>query len=141
MDVMHMIAGGGSMWNIPLNNKLTYEGMQERLKSNDYLIINTLKEDQQGCLIKNTVHASSEVDTVEHALEMNKPCIVYGKNHYDESIYKKYKQLKNLGFSKVYIYAGGMFEWMLLQDVYGADDFPTTNRELDILKYRPITNG
>ena len=30
-----------------------------------------------------------------------------------------------------------MFEWLLLQDIYGNDDFKTTQEELDILKYKP----
>ena len=30
-----------------------------------------------------------------------------------------------------------MFEWMLLQDIYNANDFPTTKKELDILKFKP----
>jgi len=37
----------------------------------------------------------------------------------------------------VYMYCGGMFEWLLLQDIYGANEFPTTARQMDILKYRP----
>jgi hypothetical protein len=28
-------------------------------------------------------------------------------------------------------------EWLLLQDIYGADEFPTTSKLLDILQYRP----
>ena len=32
-----------------------------------------------------------------------------------------------------------MFEWMLLQDIYGTDDFPTTINELDILKFKPVS--
>ena len=27
--------------------------------------------------------------------------------------------------------------WLHLQDIYGDKDFPTTNKELDILKYKP----
>ena len=34
---------------------------------------------------------------------------------------------------------GGIFEWLLLQDIYGDDQFKTTSRELDILKYKPIS--
>ena len=34
-------------------------------------------------------------------------------------------------------YPGGVFEWLLLQDIYGNDNFPTTKKELDILKYKP----
>ena len=29
-----------------------------------------------------------------------------------------------------------MFEWLLLQDIYGNELFPTTSKELDILKYK-----
>ena len=36
----------------------------------------------------------------------------------------------------MYIYSGGLFEWLLLQDVYGKDEFPTMGCELDILKYK-----
>ena len=64
--------------------------------------------------------------------------IIYGKNVNDISIYKKYTQLVELGFENVYVYPGGMFEWLLLQDIYGDDLFKTTAKELDILKYKPI---
>ena len=30
-----------------------------------------------------------------------------------------------------------MFEWLLLQDIYGNEQFPTLGKELDILKYKP----
>jgi len=30
-----------------------------------------------------------------------------------------------------------LFEWLLLQDIYGYDEFPTTIKVLDILKYKP----
>ena len=43
----------------------------------------------------------------------------------------------DLGFINVYIYLGGLFEWLLLQDIYGRDLFKTTKNELDILKYKP----
>jgi hypothetical protein len=62
--------------------------------------------------------------------------IIYGKNANDESIFKKYEQLITLGFSTVFVYTGGIFEWLLLQDIYGKEEFPTTSEELDILKYR-----
>ena len=39
----------------------------------------------------------------------------------------------------VYVYPGGLFEWLLLQDIYGEDNFPTTLKELDILKYKPLS--
>ena len=49
---------------------------------------------------------------------------------------KKQTQLKSLGFSQVYVYIGGMFEWLLLQDIYSQSEFPTTTKELDILKFK-----
>jgi hypothetical protein len=30
-----------------------------------------------------------------------------------------------------------MFEWLLLQDIFGEKEFPTTKKELDVLKYKP----
>ena len=39
-------------------------------------------------------------------------------------------------FTNVFIYPGGLFEWLLLQDIYGFDDFPTTKKERDHLKYK-----
>ena len=58
-------------------------------------------------------------------------------NSNDEKIYTKYNQLTSLGFYNVFIYTGGLFEWLLLQDIYGVKDFPTTKKELDLLKYKP----
>ena len=31
-----------------------------------------------------------------------------------------------------------MFEWLMLQDIYGDNEFPTTKKELDFLKYKPV---
>jgi len=62
--------------------------------------------------------------------------IVYGKNANDDAVHKKYQQLMGLGFKNVRVYPGGMFEWLLLQDIYGTTSFPTTSRELDILKFK-----
>ena len=63
--------------------------------------------------------------------------LIYGRNCNDEKVYIKYNQLCSLGFYNVYIYMGGLFEWLMLQDIYGTNEFPTTKKELDILKYKP----
>ena len=63
--------------------------------------------------------------------------IVYGRNANDGTAEIKCKQLETLGFSNVYLYSGGLFEWLLLQDIYGKEEFPTTSLQLDILKYKP----
>ena len=62
--------------------------------------------------------------------------IIYGENCNDERLQEKYKQLINLGYTKTTIYLGGLFEWLLLQEIYGEDQFPTTSEELDILKFK-----
>lgn len=105
-----------------------------------YLIINTLPASEQSCLIKNTLPCMVEETTINEKIaqfQMRKCCIIlYGRNSSDSTTDKKYKQLCSLGFTNVYIYCGGLFEWLLLQDVYGNNEFPTTAKELDILKYR-----
>ena len=63
--------------------------------------------------------------------------IIYGKNCNDNTLYTKYQQLISLGFYNVYVYPGGLFEWLILQDIYGHDDFPTTKKELDFLRFKP----
>ena len=60
----------------------------------------------------------------------------YGRNTNDDRIINKYKQLMGLGFLNIFIYPGGLFEWLCLQDIYGFEQFPTTKRELDILKFK-----
>ena len=105
-----------------------------------YLIINTLSISEQDCLIKNTLPCGLEETTLNEMMSQystnNKILIVYGKNSCDQSVEKKCKQLAGLGFTEVYLYSGGLFEWLLLQDIYGFNDFPTTRKELDVLKYR-----
>jgi hypothetical protein len=67
---------------------------------------------------------------------IQKPIVIYGMNSADQSVETKYEQLIGLGFREIYIYGGGLFEWMLLQDVYGATEFPTTKKVVDILKFQ-----
>jgi hypothetical protein len=128
------------MGNTLTMKKINYEDMQTVIKNPEvYLIINTLSPNDQKCLIANTTVAEEEELLINKYLKENKSIriIVYGKNCNDESIQKKYQQLISLGFYNIYIYVGGMFEWLLMQDIYGKDLFPTTKRELDILKYKP----
>ena len=128
------------MGNTVSCKKVNYEDLQECILNKDrFIMINTLLKDQQNCLIKNTVPIQKEEqiinDTLQNYREIN--IIVYGKNSNDETIYKKYKQLQELGLTNIYVYPGGLFEWLLLQDIYGNDTFPTTTQELDILKFKP----
>jgi len=127
------------MGNAQSIRKINFEDIQTVIKNTElYLLINTLSENEQECLIKNTIHIHQEEPTINKYLKNGKSIriIIYGKNSNDETIYKKYQQLLSLGFYNVFVYTGGIFEWLLLQDVYGADEFPTTKPQLDILKYK-----
>jgi 23S rRNA pseudoU1915 N3-methylase RlmH len=128
----------GNMHTVP---KANFEKVQNAIKQPSIiLLINTLPENQQDCLIQNTIVASKEEEVMNKYLQLNQKniqIILYGKNDNDETVYKKYKQLLKLGFTNVQIYMGGMFEWLLLQDIYGYETFMTTKRELDFLKFKP----
>ena len=128
------------MGNSQSVQKINFEDMQTAYKNPEiYLLMNTLPLSEQICLISNTLTPQKEETLMNHYLTSNKNIriIIYGRNSNDETIYKKYNQLINLGFTNVYLYLGGIFEWLMLQDIYGFDDFPTTSRQLDILKYKP----
>uniref|UniRef100_A0A6C0JMN8 Rhodanese domain-containing protein n=1 Tax=viral metagenome TaxID=1070528 RepID=A0A6C0JMN8_9ZZZZ len=104
----------------------------------DFILINTLLDNNQDCLIKYTINAKKENEIINELLHKNKKkeIVVYGMNHKDISIIKKYTQLKKLGFTNVHIYFGGLFEWLLLKEVYGSINFPTDGETNDILKYK-----
>jgi len=127
------------MGNTHSIKKINFEDMQFALKNPElYLIINTLSLNEQQCLIIGTLDANLEEQTINELLKNNTNIriIIYGKNCNDETTEKKYTQLTNIGFYNIYLYNGGLFEWLLLQDIYGNDIFPTTKKELDILKFK-----
>ena len=129
------------MGNSQSIKKINYEDVQFVTKNSEvHLLINTLNEHEQSCLIPNTININKEVELINNFIKTgNKQVkiIIYGQNCNDEKLYTKYSQLTSLGFYNVYIYPGGLFEWLMLQDIYGTTEFPTTKRELDILKYKP----
>jgi len=125
-------------------SKVNFEDIQSVCHSSNAaprLLINTLPPGMQGCLIPGTLPIDEEEVAINASLSTsdgkNREIIVYGKNANDETVHKKYQQLMSLGFRNVGVYPGGMFEWLLLQDIYSAASFPTTSKELDILKYKP----
>jgi hypothetical protein len=94
----------------------------------------------QHCLIVNTISINKEEEIINTNIKnSNIPIIIYGINCCDNTLNLKCSQLKSLGFTNVNVYVGGMFEWLLLQEVYGTDIFQTTSVELDILKYKPVS--
>jgi len=103
------------------------------------LLISTLPDDMYDTVIPKTVHYKEETDVINDVLSkhIETNIFIYGKNTNDETIYNKYHQLKTLGFMNVYLYMGGLFEWLCLQDIYSEENFPLLKKEIDILKYKP----
>ena len=84
-----------------------YDSILDKINNKkDFILINTLPENNQECLIITTIPAN------------------------------KYNQLKKLGFVNVYIYFGGLFEWLLLREIYGNTNFKIIGNTNDILKYK-----
>ena len=126
-------------------HSINFEDMQYAINSEKTiygkekpLIINTLAAHQQNCLIAGTLTIEREIEVLNTYLKKNKDVqlIIYGMNSSDETCAKKCEQLLKLGFYHIYIYSGGLFEWLLLQDIYGAELFPTTALNVDFLKYK-----
>jgi hypothetical protein len=119
--------------------RINFENVQNFNKQNT-ILINTMLANEQDCLIANTINSGEEeirINNILNGKNKSMNIFIYGKNANDESVYKKYNQLTQLGFYNIYIYSGGLFEWLLLQDIYGDTEFKTTSKQLDILKYKP----
>ena len=105
--------------------KINYEDIQYILKNPEgHLLINTLSDAEQECLIINTMNIKNEENIINSCIKNGRKdikIIIYGKNCNDEKTLNKYNQLTSLGFYNVYIYVGGMFEWLMLQDIYGEE--------------------
>jgi hypothetical protein len=119
--------------------KINFEDMQTLIYDSNTLVINTLLSDKQDCLIINTLpwdHETKQINDMLEQGQLNKKMVIYGMNACDEGIVTKYNQMLKLGFTQIYIYPGGLFEWILLQDIYGNHLFPTTAQEIDILRFK-----
>jgi len=129
------------MGNAQSIQKINYEDVQHVIKNTEiYVLINTLSESEQDCLIPNTTNINNEEILINNFIKTGSKqikIIVYGRNCNDEKIHTKYNQLTSLGFYNIFVYTGGIFEWLMLQDIYGDKEFPTTKKELNILKYKP----
>jgi hypothetical protein len=124
-------------------------GLKQR-GNDQFLLISTLDASKQEHLIKNTISAQEEEEKINEIISGKNDdaediiLVVYGKHATDEKVITKYNQLKGLGFSTVLVYPGGVFEWLMLQDIYGSELFPTNknntttnNTNADLLEYRP----
>ena len=126
------------MGNTKSVQKVNFEDIQFLLKNKKPILINTLDQTDQTCLIKGTISVIEEEEVINTYMKknMNVTIVIYDKNSNSEKLLQKYNQLLGLGFYNIYIYPGGLFEWLCLQDIYGFENFPTTSKELDILRYK-----
>jgi len=121
------------------NKYVNFETVQNALNDSTWIVINTMHESDQKCLIEGTINCSKESEIMNEYLETRNfkiNIIIYGRNYHDNDTETKYNQLKKLGFENVFIYSGGLFEWMLLHEVYGSDNFKTTGDTDDLLAFR-----
>ncbi len=132
------------MWfESPPISKVSFENVIDAIKNTEtYILINTLPAGEQDYLILSTIFYQTEEVRINDLLSSGeyrkKHFIVYGKNTNDPTVDKKYKQLLGLGLKNVSVYLGGLFEWALLQDIYGAEEFPTTGKIIDILRFKGL---
>jgi hypothetical protein len=127
------------MGNIKSTCLVSYEKVQQARLTRS-ILIHTMEETEKT-LIQGSLTAEMELKSINELMSKNEfdtSIIVYGRNDHDyDSLMTKQKQLKSLGFRNVFIYLGGMFEWLLLQDVFGANLFPTTVAKVDLLRFAP----
>lgn len=132
---------------VPISNKIGFDDIVHFIlnkSTNQHIIlINTLPIHQQQYLIQYTISCDVEEkvinDSLLSSLVKNQIIIIYGKNHTDNTMESKYNQLVKLGFlsTHLFIYYGGIFEWALLQDIYGDINFPTNSSPTDFMIFKP----
>ena len=106
------------------------------------VLIHVMDAENQELLIKGTLSINEEIEKMNsllHSGKMDATIVIYGKNTDDISkLIRRYKQLHDMGFSNVYVYLGGLFEWLLLQEIYGNEEIQTNIVcKKNILDYKP----
>ena len=93
------------MGNTSSINKLNFQALQTIInkQTSEFIIISTLPEDNQGCLIANTISPSQEYQLLNQYIKTNLSIkiVIYGENSTDNSVIDKYNQLYKLGFKNV----------------------------------------
>lgn len=122
-----------------MGNTVQATANYDDVRHSQCLLIHTMED--ESILIDRTLTIEKETAKInsllaDHNYDIH--IIIYGKNVDDyEALVQKRVQLLKLGFRNVWFYPGGLFEWILLRDVYGTRQFPTTVDAKDLIKYRP----
>lgn len=109
--------------------------------SADGLLLTTLGSSPGAdpeCAIAGTVPECQEAGRIKDVLSSSPdiPIVIYGSNSVDVAPFEKWRNLTQRGFTNVTVYTGGLFEWLLLREVYGAEVFPVTNPQNDLLRFK-----
>ena len=122
-----------------MGNTVQATANYDDVRQSQCLLIHTMED--ESILIDRTLTIEKETAKInsllaDHNYDIH--IIIYGKNVDDyETLVQKRVQLLKLGFRNVWFYPGGLFEWILLRDVFGTRQFPTTADAKDLIKYRP----
>ncbi len=94
-----------------------------------YIICHIMDEIDGTILIKNTLSVKDEIKKINDLIKQSKfdeTIVLYGRNYTDlELIVQRFQHLISFGFTRVFIYVGGLYEWILMQNLYGDKLFPT----------------
>ena len=111
--------------------KVNFDDIIMISKDSKHFLIHVMEKEDEDLLIKGTLSINEEIEKMNSLLsleKMNVTIVIYGKNTDDVSkVIGRYRQLNDMGFSNVYVYLGGLFEWLLLQEIYGNDEIKTNN--------------
>lgn len=113
------------------------------------LVINVLPaEYYQDCRITGSIHVPLEsIENISQTWSKDSMIVVYCARYACTASIEAYKQLKELGFSQVFEYAGGMAEWKHMNlpsegacrlDYLQQNDAPTTNPDLDCVTFEQL---
>lgn len=86
---------------------------QARIEKKEFVVINVLdKSLYDDCHIKGSVHVPfNEIEKHAASLDKNAEIIIYCSNYMCASSNYAAKKLRDLGFTKVSVYEGGIAEW------------------------------
>jgi hypothetical protein len=108
------------------------------------ILINTLPTTEQECVLTGTLSCEEELTCINRYIENNDWSLhiyVYGRNCSDTTVLAKYNRLRQYGFTHVHMYVGGLFEWLLLQELLGSDVCRTTTRPPNLLHFSSNATG
>jgi len=99
------------------------------------LLFNGLKKQYHSCIIPRTIPYSDMKKVIKNMKEEN-IAVVYCAN-YSCNASHKFAEKKLSHLETVYIYRGGVFEWLLLQKKYGKKKYPTSGDcNIEYMKHR-----